>query len=94
VAYIANKGGRWFVVVGDQKGPAFEAIGSLVFSPDGTNVAYPAKQGGKWFIVVGDKKGPACDDVADPVFSSDGSKMAYGARLQDRELWWKVMDIR
>jgi len=86
VAYIAKSGAKWFVVVGDQQGPAeFDQLDQPVFSPDGGKVAYAAKQGDKWFIVDGDKRGQQFDRIGQPVFGPSG-KIAYRAKRGEKWL--------
>ncbi|MFN0205366.1 MAG: hypothetical protein ACKVS6_03530 [Planctomycetota bacterium] len=87
-----SKGGKWFMVAGDQEKEEFDMVDDPVFSNDGKSLAYRAKSNGKWHVIVNDKKSEAFDDVDAPVFSSDGKKVAFGARI-DREFWWKVLDL-
>lgn len=69
-----------------------EGIRFPAFGPSG-ELAYALQEKGRWHIVVGDRRSAACDDVGEPQWSVDGSKIEFGARL-DRELWWKVLDVK
>lgn len=68
--------GKWFIVVGDNKGEAFDAVGTPVFSPDGKQIAYAANKEQKWFVLVGNTKGEEFDRViGDPIFSPDSKQV-------------------
>ena len=86
-------GGRWFVVLGKQKGEEFDAVDDIVFSPDGKVLAYAAQKGGESFVVAGDQKGQRFDHVWPPVFSPDGKRIGYGAQ-KGRNIYWKTMDVK
>jgi hypothetical protein len=81
------------VVVDRGPGESFSVVGPPAFSPDGATVAYLAQDGDREFIVVGSAKVPVSGRAGDPVFSPDGSRVGYGVRV-DREVWWKVVDVR
>jgi Tol biopolymer transport system component len=97
IAYILRQNRKQFIVMGDQKGEGFDAVGMPAFSPDGKTLAYRATNGvdnrAKSFIVLGGQKAEEFDWVSDPVFSRDGRKVAYGA-VKGRELWWKVIEVK
>ena len=77
VAFVVAKGGKGFVVIDGQAGPAYDGIagGSPVFSPDGQRVAYGAQKGGKQLVVIDGRPGPEYDGIVKggPVFRSDGT---------------------
>jgi roadblock/LC7 domain-containing protein len=85
VAYAAQRGDKWLVVVDGQAGLEFEGISLPVFSPDGKRVAYTAKRGEKWLVVVDGEAGPEFDVVSKLVFSPDGKRVAYGARSSHKQ---------
>lgn len=109
VGYAANlggtrktgrvEGGKWFIVVGDRKGPEFDAVPLLsdmiatqspVFSPDGSRVAYAAKKGRLWHPVVDGKVGEGCELIWPVFFSSDGKRVVHVEKHGDK--WWLVVD--
>jgi hypothetical protein len=65
VAYVAEKGGKWLVVVDGQEGAEYDGIleGGLLFSPDGQRVAYRAQKGEKWLVVVDGQAGAEYDVI-------------------------------
>jgi hypothetical protein len=74
VAYAAQQGGKWLVVVDAEPGPTCDAVGpgSPIFSPDSQHVAYAARQGCKWVVVVDGMPSPIYDDImGDLMFSPD-----------------------
>ena len=78
VAYTAVKGGARHVVVNNEFGPAFTAIGDKpAFIKDGKTVIYRASSGSNWRVVVGEKPGPAMAMVGKPVFSPDLQRYAF-----------------
>ena len=52
MAYVAEKGGKRFIVLDGQPGTEYDVVGTPVFSPDGKRLAYAARKGEKWFVVV------------------------------------------
>jgi hypothetical protein len=94
-AYIAQQGKRFFAVVNDKEGPAFDIIVTPMFSPDGKVLVYRARKDGKRFVVVSDLEGkvlrqyPPYEEVYDTVFTADGKAVAYGVK-DGQKLIWKV----
>ncbi len=86
------EGGEHFVVVDGVRGPSYDAIGTLSFSPDGKRMAYEARRGDKWRAVIDGKEGPEFDAIgsAGVVFSPDGSRYAYMAKRDGK--WLTVVD--
>ena len=79
-AYIARKLGlshEEAVVLSDDRGPQYQFIYSMEFSPDGSSLGYLARTGMRSFAVVNGKKGPDFDAVESLVFSPDGRRSAY-----------------
>jgi Tol biopolymer transport system component len=88
LAYRANNGGSWMVVMGNQPGPALAAVGTPVFSPDGTKIAYEGSRGqggaqdkSAWGVFVGGQKAGDYASCGPPVFSADGSVVAHSVRI-------------
>ena len=52
LAHGAGRGGREFMVVGDQQGIAFDEVGDPVFSPTGDRLAWRARAGAVWLPMV------------------------------------------
>src|SRR5215469_16230455 len=81
-AYQAKQAHRWFVVVGDRRGPDFDMVYGITFNPTGS-VAYQARLADKSFIMLDGKRGPEFDYSStdgisgEIVFSTDGSKVSY-----------------
>jgi hypothetical protein len=72
----------YVVVSGLGKGPIFDSVASLQFSPDGKQLAYWAAEGKTQFVVLNHKRiGPSFSPESrsfDPiVFSHDGRSIAY-----------------
>ena len=65
VAYAAQEGGKWFVVVDGKREKPYHGIveGSPIFSPDSKRVAYSAKAGNKWVVVVDREEGKRYDVI-------------------------------
>jgi Tol biopolymer transport system component len=91
VAYAANIGKKWLVVVDGKAGPEvdggkFSAPPGLSFSPDGKRFAYTAKTGNQWSVVVDGQAGASYDGIGPDslVFSPDSSRVAYIARTGKR----------
>jgi hypothetical protein len=90
-----------YIVAGTDKHETARALQKLYLSPDRKKwiaLAYgrEAKPGevAKSYVMAGGKEyGPF--DVVDnkPLFSSDGTKAAVGV-IKDREIWWKVFDLK
>jgi hypothetical protein len=56
----ARVGDRCFVVSDGVEGPAYGAIGWMLFSPDSRRYAYTALRAGEWFVVCDGKQFPSC----------------------------------
>jgi Tol biopolymer transport system component len=82
-AYVARRGGKWFVVVDGKEGKEYDEIGegTPIFSPDSKHFAYVARRGGRWFVVVDGKEGKEYDGIGKGtlVFSPDSKHLAYEA---------------
>lgn len=75
VAYQAKQNDKWFVVVGNKRGPDFDLISQILFSPDSNRIAYIARQDNKAFVVVGNKRGSEYELVRSPILRPDGSRL-------------------
>ena len=78
LAYPAQRGARWHVVVDGEEGEAFGGIGEIVFSPDSKHVAYLARRGGQWLMVRDGRAGAAFHGVfrRTLVYSADSQHLA------------------
>ena len=65
LAYAAQVGKRWVVLVDGQAGTPYDGImtGSPIFSPDSQRVAYGVQVGRKWVVVVDGKEGKPYDGI-------------------------------
>jgi hypothetical protein len=89
VAYVAQVGKGWAVIVGFTPGPTVDEVwpmldgrvgdGRSFFSPRCGEAAYRAVRNGKTFVVRGGREGPSFDDVSLPVFSQNCASVAYTA---------------
>ena len=92
-AYIATDDkGKKFVVLNGQPLKAYEAVWSLVFSPDGKRVAFTARRDGKAMVVCDGKEGRHYPEVFYPMFSPDSKSLAYWARSADFKQWFAIWD--
>ena len=93
VAYAAGKDGKYFVVVGNKKGRAYDRVRDIALSPDGSSVAYSAGIGKEEFPLVNGREGPPYQSVCDPVFSPDSSMVAW--EIQKGRRWYiMACDVR
>lgn len=90
VVYCAEKNDKEYVVHNGRPGRQFDAVGSIVLSPDGRRIAYGALEGGKWRMVIDGAEGAAYSTVRSPLFSPDGRHLAYQA--MSGEKWYLVVD--
>jgi Tol biopolymer transport system component len=73
VVYAAQMGGKWRIVVDEEKGDLFDSVEVPVFSPDGKQMAYVASDAGKQFIVTGSKSiSPKFGEVRWLAYSPEG----------------------
>lgn len=80
--------GKYMVVLDDKNGAAdFEAVGSMVISPDGAHVAYAGQWNFRWSCVIDSGKSSQHDIVNTPVWSPDGKKVAYAASTNGKWCW-------
>ena len=94
VAYGAQVGDKWFVVVDGEEQKQYDGIGASgpIFSPCSRRVAYGAQVGDKWFVVVDGKEEKQYDGIMEgtPIFCPDSKRVAYGAQVGDK--WFVVVD--
>jgi flagellar hook assembly protein FlgD len=64
VAYWAQTGNKWSVVVDGKEEKPYDSAGSPIFSPDSQRVAYRAQMGNKHFVVVDGKEGKQYDSLS------------------------------
>ena len=78
LAYPAQRGHGWHVVINGEEGEPFGGIGEIVFSPDSRHVAYLARRGGRWHVVRDGKVGAPFYGVfrRTLTFSADSKRLA------------------
>lgn len=90
VAYVAQAGDKWFVVVNGQLQKKYDAIGvdTVAFSPDSKRVAYAARTGDKWFLVLNGKEGKEYEGILKGsfTFSPDSKRVAFAAGAGNKVL--------
>jgi WD40 repeat protein len=90
VAYSVDTNDKAFVVHNGRAGKAFDAVGAIAVSPDGSRVAHGALVAGKWRMVIDGIEGAPFSTVKSPIFSPDGTHVAYQA--MSGEKWFLVVD--
>ncbi len=94
VAYAAEKGGNWFMVVDGKEGTACEGVGYATygFSGDGMHLAYAAKIHDGWQVILDGKPGARYDGIGrrSIVLDHYGKRTAYHARKGKK--WFLVVD--
>lgn len=80
VAFPAQEGGRWHVVLDGRPGATWDGVASLIFSPDGGHLAYAAFDARSWRLVLDERPAEPWDLVlaGSIVFASTGQRVAYG----------------
>ncbi len=88
VAYIARKGGKQFVVVGDKPDQPYDAVwkDTMALSRDGQRIAYSGKRGDKWFLVLDGKERQPYENTGSIIFSSDGRLVS--CEVKDKGSWF------
>ncbi|MCM2332886.1 MAG: hypothetical protein NDI82_02955 [Anaeromyxobacteraceae bacterium] len=79
LAYVAAEQGRERVIDGGQEGPAFDAIGTLRFTPAG-QALYSARRGDRWVVRLGEREvvvASAADP--EPQALADGAWIVFAA---------------
>lgn len=86
VIFIAQSGGKYFLVIGGKEGLRYDYIGSPIFSYDGLNLACIAKKDNKYFVLVAGKEvSKTYDYIWNISFSPDGKKIVFNAK-QNRKI--------
>ena len=57
MSYMAQKDGKWLVVVDRKEGKSYNGVSIIAFSPDSQHLAYAALSQGTWFVVVDGEEG-------------------------------------
>jgi hypothetical protein len=57
MSYMAQKDGKWRMVVDGKEGMAYDGVSISVFSPDSRHLAYAALSQGTWMVVVDGQEG-------------------------------------
>lgn len=74
-----------------KKGPSYDAVRDLQFSPDGSRVVYVAQRRGRHRVVVDGKEESDYDKIEDgPEFSDDGRRLGYIGQRAGK--WFAVVD--
>jgi hypothetical protein len=73
VGYGARLGKSVCAVVDGQGGELYDAIGRIIFSPDGRTYAHKAQRDAREFVVVEGKAGPGFDMFSHDVFGEPGT---------------------
>ena len=94
MAYAAQVGDKWLVVVDGEEGKYYEDVLNPVFSQDCERVAYAAHNDDNYFVVEDGIEGEKYAAVAsDSIrFSPDSSRLAYVAG--DGEKLFVVINFR
>ena len=79
---------RYCVVLDGERGPEYERVSELTFSPDGKRFACVAEKAGRRCIVLDGKEGSWEDDLCCPTFSPDGRALACSVRKDSS--WFMV----
>jgi len=92
LAYSAEQGEIWFMVVNHRDKGECYAHATPVFSPDSKHLAYGVWHGGKWFIVLDGRAGPGVrgGSLNGPLFSPDSQHVGY--TVTDEEGTTAVVD--
>ena len=83
LAYMAYVGDEpsYAVVIDDERGPLFDEIRGITFSPDSRHLVYFGCRDDKWYAVLDGAESAAYYNVDhEPVFSPDSRRLAYLAR--------------
>jgi hypothetical protein len=81
------------VVLDDKQGPPeFEAIGTIVISPDGRRTAFAGQWNFRWTCAIDSGRASMHDIVQTPVWSPDSKKVAYAG--QDQGKWFVEVNYR
>lgn len=95
-AYVANQGGREFVVVDGAEGKQYDDIDDLQFTADGRHVVFAARRGGKSLVVVDGVEGREYDGFV-PVGGPESQRLLsvvgerrFGALARRGAEWLRV----
>ncbi|MCW5555181.1 MAG: hypothetical protein KIS67_23840 [Verrucomicrobiae bacterium] len=81
VAFPAQRGGKWFVVVDGVEGRPCDEVKHLSFVPGSSAVAYLARFGEEWCPVVNGIEGKRYDYVGKLHFNPNGSHHIFSATI-------------
>ncbi|MBI4709543.1 MAG: hypothetical protein HY759_00255 [Nitrospirae bacterium] len=87
-----RSGDKEFAVINGKKVKQYNAVGSLVFSPDSKRTAYAAKSEGKWFVVIDGKESSRYDDIKAQNFNFDSGSKHIVYTAQSGKKWLLVTD--
>lgn len=81
-AWPARVGGKWVVVWGERTLGPYDAVGALLFSPDGEELALAVEAKGKWTVARGGGEGPWLDAVYEGTvrWSEDSRHLAWAGQ--------------
>ncbi len=86
------KGGKWFVVFGEERSKQYEAVGEPVWSPDGSRCAYAAQTDSGWRVFHERLSSEAYDEISPLVWTPDGRSVQF-AGLVDGEIRWSRLEV-
>ncbi len=88
LAYVAERAGKFMIVVDGEPGPAWDRVSAPAVDENGA-VAYGAMRGGEWFLVHGDRETPAGGAIV-AVFASQGRAgcVLEGPSIRGRRYEW------
>jgi len=96
LAYAAEKGDKWTIVVNETESKEYDGIGikTPIFSPDSKKLAFVAINNGKHLVIVNDEIIGEYEAIANDgiTFSPDSTRLGYIAKK--REGWCVILDGR
>lgn len=97
IAYAAKAGDEIYVTVGKGRQGPFDAVGAMVFSPNGNRLGYMARSAARGYFVIDGERGEEFDAIMPeegthanyledvPYFNHNGSSFAYRARFGNKD---------
>ena len=79
---MSGLGAAYWVVLDGQKGPDFQRVDRIAFSPDSTVCIYRGQRDDRWHLVTNGEVDPQGYGVLQPVFAPNGREVIYAAGSQ------------